>query len=100
MRHAGRILAGAVLASFVGAAAPGSEGPPVVACETLVGLRLLMGDGVTDHASAVARLPRHPVCRLVARARVGSAEHRAMVGGAPFECRAIRDEGLCAWVMP
>lgn len=75
-------------------------GQAVVVCETLVGLRLLMGDGASDHASAAARLPRHPACRLVPRDRVGLAEHRAMVGGAPFECLTIRDEGHCAWVLP
>lgn len=100
MNNARRILAGAFLVLVAGAAGPAPEGQPVVACETLVGLRLLMGDGVTDHASALARLPHHPACRLVPRDRVGAAEHRAMVGGAPFECLAIRDEGRCAWVMP
>lgn len=100
MKHAGRILAGALLALAAGGAAPAPDGQPVVACETLVGLRLLMGDGGTDHAAATARLPHHPACRLVPREKVGAAEHRAMVGGAPFECLALRDEGRCAWVMP
>jgi hypothetical protein len=78
--------------------APDSQS--VVACETLVGLRVLMGDGASDHASAISRLPSHPACRLVSRDRVGVAEHRAMVGGAPFECLVIRDETRCAWVLP
>jgi hypothetical protein len=100
MTHTGRILAGAVLALAASGAARGADGQPVIACETLVGLRLLMGDGVGDHASATMRLSHHPTCRLVPRERVGAAEHRAMVGGAPFECLAIQDEGRCAWVMP
>lgn len=70
----------------------------VVACETLVGLRLLMAEA--DRQAIVARLPQHPGCRTVARDRIGSAQSRAMVGGSPFECLAIRDEAACAWVLP
>lgn len=100
MKHAIGALGGAVLLlAGAAAAAPESE-RPVIACETLVGLRLLMGDGATDHMAALARLPRHPVCRLVPRDRVGAAEQRAMIGGAPFECLTVRDEGRCGWVMP
>lgn len=95
------IAAAWVLLSVVGGAAAAPEPDrPVIACETLVGLRLLMGQGAADHAQATARLPQNPACRLVPRDRVGAAEQRAMIGGAPFECLAIRDEGRCAWVMP
>ncbi|WP_244480919.1 hypothetical protein [Methylobacterium sp. Leaf102] len=92
---------GALMLVLTGSARAAPEpAQPVVACETLVGLRLLMGDGGTDHAAAVTRLPRHSGCRLVARDKVGAAEQRAMIGGAPFECLTLSDAGRCAWVMP
>ncbi|WP_019904190.1 hypothetical protein [Methylobacterium sp. 77] len=72
----------------------------VVACETLVNLRVLMGQAQADHARALADLASHPGCRRIARVRIGAAEHRAMIGGAPFECLAVTDEPNCLWVMP
>ncbi|MGU3359346.1 hypothetical protein ACLBWX_03325 [Methylobacterium sp. M6A4_1b] len=78
--------------------AQAAEPTDVVACQTLVELRVLMARG--DRAAAEAALPQHPGCRRIARARIGAAEHRAMVGGAPFECLAVADEGACAWVLP
>ncbi|MCJ2082195.1 hypothetical protein [Methylobacterium sp. J-090] len=100
MRHAIGALGGTFLFLAGGAAAVPESAQPVIACESLVGLRLLMGDGGTDHAAALERLPRHPACHLIARDRIGAAEQRAMIGGAPFECLTVRDEARCAWVMP
>lgn len=75
-----------------------AETSSVLACDTLVNLRVLMGSG--DRATAEAALPGHPGCRRIQRDRIGTAEHRAMVGGAPFECLAVTGEGSCAWVWP
>lgn len=91
----------AALLALSSAAASGQEGPrAVIACDTLVNLRLLMAEARDDHARALAALPGRPGCRTLARDRVGAAEHRAMVGGAPFECLSVTDEGACLWVMP
>lgn len=79
-------------------ASAAEQAGPVIACDSLVSLRLLMAEG--DRDTALPRLPAHPGCRVVARDRVGPPEHRAMVGGAPFECLTIKDEGACAWVYP
>lgn len=89
-------LCGAARPQASGAAAPAD----VIACADLVDLRLLMGSVHDDRAAAARRLAEHPGCRTVARARIGEARNRAMIGGAPFECLAIRDEGACGWVMP
>jgi hypothetical protein len=75
-----------------------TESTDVVACKSLVALRVLMASG--DRAAAEAALPQHPECRRIARARIGAAEHRAMVGGAPFECLGVTNESDCVWVMP
>ncbi|WP_375454224.1 hypothetical protein [uncultured Methylobacterium sp.] len=78
----------------------GQENRPAVACGTLVSLRLLMAvapgqAGPLAHADAGG-----PGCKVVPRADVGAVEHRAMIGGAPFECLAIRGEPTCLWVQP
>lgn len=65
----------------------------VVACDTLVNLRVLMGQAQADLAT-------HPGCRRIARDRIGAPEHRAMIGGAPFECLAVTDEPSCLWIKP
>lgn len=75
-----------------------AETPAVIACETLVSLRVLMAAGGHDAMEGV--LPRHPGCRTISRDRIGAPEHRAMVGGAPFECLAVAGEKDCAWVVP
>ena len=100
MRRMHGAMGGLILVLVGRAEAAPEPAHPVIACETLVGLRLLMGDGGTDHAASVMRLARHPGCRSVARDRVGTAEQRAMIGGAPFECLTVADEGRCAWVLP
>lgn len=88
------------LLALVSAAAPlRAQAPaPVLACDTLVNLRVLMGMG--DRSAAEAALPNHPGCRRIPRDRIGTAEHRAMVGGAPYECLTITDESTCAWIWP
>lgn len=100
-------LGAVLLATLLGAAASTgiatadaqpAEPTDVVACKTLVELRVLMAQG--DRAAAEAALPQHPGCRRIPRARIGVAEHRAMVGGAPFECLGVAGESECAWVMP
>lgn len=84
----------------VGSAHAGGSSPDVVACKTLVDLRVLMQQAPAGRDAALARLADHPGCRRVSRDRIGSAEHRAMVGGAPFECLAVKDETACLWIMP
>ena len=86
------------LTAGTGAHAQSAESTDVVACKTLVALRVLMAAG--DRAATEAALPQHPGCRRIPRARIGAAEHRAMVGGAPFECLGVAGESECAWVMP
>ena len=71
----------------------------VAACDTLVSLRLLTTAN-PDRAAALAAAAGRPGCKVVARAGVGAVEHRAMIGGAPFECLAVRGEPACLWVQP
>lgn len=75
-----------------------AEAPAVIACDTLVSLRVLMAAG--GHDAMEGALPRHQGCRTISRDRIGAPEHRAMVGGAPFECLAVAGEKDCAWVVP
>ncbi|GJE18896.1 hypothetical protein [Methylobacterium marchantiae] len=100
MMRSTRWGAACLLALAAGAARADDARREVVACETLVSLRVLMGQTQSDHDQALAALPGHPGCRTVARDRVGAAEHRAMIGGAPFECLAVKDEPSCLWIMP
>ncbi|WP_247634647.1 hypothetical protein [Methylobacterium sp. 37f] len=85
-------------ATGVAEPARAAETTDVIGCDTLVELRVLMARG--DHAAIEAALPGHPGCRRIARARIGAAEHRAMVGGAPFECLAVTQASACAWILP
>lgn len=88
------------IAALVSVATPlrAQEPATVLACDTLVNLRVLMGIG--DRSAAEAALPSHPGCRRIPRDRVGAAEHRAMVGGTPYECLTITGESTCAWIWP
>ena len=75
-------------------------GGDVVACDSLVALRQLMARAGEDREAVPALVPREPNCRSVARAEIGAVEHRAMVGGAPYECLAVRAAPACLWVLP
>lgn len=96
--HRAGLLIAAGLILYKPAASTAEESAPVIVCDTLVTLRVLMAEG--DRDAALPHLPAHPGCRAVPRARLGSPERRAMVGGAPFECLAIKDESACVWVYP
>lgn len=89
-----------IMAATKTAGAGGAAPRDVVACDTLVHLRVLMARMPSDPAAASADLTGHPGCRRIARDRVGSPEHRAMIGGAPFECLAVTGEASCLWIMP
>lgn len=89
-----------VMASIKAASAGDAPPRDVVACDTLVHLRVLMGRTPSDSAAATADLSGHPGCRRIARDRVGAPEHRAMIGGTPFECLAVTEEASCLWIMP
>ncbi|KQP51658.1 hypothetical protein [Methylobacterium sp. Leaf106] len=89
-----------VIAASKAASAGDASPRDVVACDTLVQLRVLMGRTPSDPAAASADLSGHPGCRRIARDRVGAPEHRAMIGGAPFECLAVTGEASCFWIMP
>ncbi|WP_375464603.1 hypothetical protein [uncultured Methylobacterium sp.] len=71
----------------------------VVACDSLVSLRLLTA-AAPDRSTALARVAEQPGCRVTPRADIGVVEHRAMIGGVPFECLAVRAEAQCLWVQP
>ncbi|GJD44113.1 hypothetical protein AFCDBAGC_1977 [Methylobacterium cerastii] len=71
----------------------------IAACDTLVSLRLL-ATANPDRAAALAAAAGRPGCKAVSRADVGAVEHRAMIGGAPFECLAVKGESACLWVQP
>ena len=73
--------------------------PDVTGCESLVSLRLLMA-GARSSIEAGERLPNNPGCRRVSRGQLGDVGQRAMIGGAPFECLAIRGAEACLWVAP
>lgn len=88
-----------VMASTNAASAGDASPRDVVACDTLVHLRVLMGRTPADPAAASAALSGHPGCRRISRDRVGAPEHRAMIGGAPFECLAVTGETSCLWIM-
>lgn len=78
-----------------------AQGPAgaVPACENLVALRQLAARAGEDRVRAAVQVSNQPGCRLVPRDAVGAVEHRAMVGGAPYECLALATGG-CLWVMP
>ncbi len=71
----------------------------VAACDTLVALRTLTA-AAPDRAAALARAAGQPGCKLIPRTGIGAVEHRAMIGGAPFECLAVTGEPACLWVQP
>ena len=77
----------------------GSFAQEVVACRTLVALRLLSAAVDGDRGAAARRVAEQPDCTLVPRGDVGAVRHRAMVGGAPYECLDLR-AGDCLWVLP
>lgn len=85
-----------VLAAAPALAQPGER---IAACDTLVALRILTA-AAPDRDAALARVSGQPGCRAVARAQIGAVEHRAMIGGAPFECLAVGGEPACLWVQP
>ncbi|MHC2020209.1 hypothetical protein [Methylobacterium sp. CM6247] len=87
------IMTGVGMAGTTLAGAGSMSASEVVACDTLVNLRVLMGQARVD-------LGDLPGCRRIARDRVGAPEHRAMIGGAPFECLAVRGEPSCLWIKP
>lgn len=93
-------LALGLLAALPASGASAQAGDRLVACETLIALRLLTASAPGDRAAAAARIAEQPACRLVPRDAVGEVEHRAMIGGSPFECLAVRTGGSCLWVQP
>ncbi|MER2266876.1 hypothetical protein [Methylobacterium oxalidis] len=93
-------IAGAGLFALAGGAAPAQEATDAVVCDSLVQLRLLMADAQGDREAAAARLGAQPGCRRVPRGAIGAVERRAMVGGAPFECLAVREAAGCLWLLP
>ena len=87
------------LAVLLGSPARAEPAERVAACDTLVSLRLL-ATGAPDRAATLAAAATRPGCKTVARADIGAVEHRAMIGGAPFECLAVKGEPACLWVQP
>ena len=81
-----------LLALGIGAA--GAQESTLLACDSLVALRLVTarppGERPTESAG----------CARIARERLGAVERRAMLGGAPYECLALKDAGRCAWIAP
>lgn len=100
MTTSSRLIGFVALAWLCGTSLASSQAAPptILVCDTLVNLRVLMASG--DRSEAESALSAHPGCRSIPRDRIGAAEHRAMVGGAPFECLAITGENACAWVWP
>lgn len=95
----------ACLAGWPWGQARASDDTRIVACDTLIALRLLTASVDDDRARAAARVAEQPACHLVPRDTVGEVEHRAMIGGAPFECLSVKggdtkDGGSCLWVQP
>ncbi|AWN37244.1 hypothetical protein [Methylobacterium radiodurans] len=86
-----------LLAALPAAAQAPAATVPV--CESLVALRQLAASAGEDRTRAAALVAGRPGCRLVPREGIGAVEHRAMVGGAPYECLA-QPSGGCVWVMP
>ncbi|GJD77354.1 hypothetical protein [Methylobacterium gregans] len=86
-----------LLAADPAAAQAPRDAVPV--CESLVALRQLAARVGEDRVRAAAAVSSQPGCRLVPRDAIGAVEHRAMVGGAPYECLA-QATGGCLWVMP
>ncbi|MEA1832713.1 hypothetical protein U8607_11530 [Methylobacterium durans] len=87
------------LAAGPAPAQPAGAGEAIV-CESLVELRLLMAGAPGDRAAAASHLAERTGCRRVSRAAIGAVERRAMVGGAPFECLAVREAAGCLWLLP
>lgn len=76
-----------------------AQAPDVIGCDSLVALRLFTASARTP-TEASERLSSHPGCRRVSRGELGDVGQRAMIGGAPFECLAIRGSEACLWVAP
>ncbi|GJE41894.1 hypothetical protein [Methylobacterium soli] len=72
----------------------------VVACDSLIALRQLMARAGEDRGAAAALVAQEPLCRALPRAEIGAVAHRAMVGGAPYECLAVQAAPACLWVLP
>ena len=87
------------LALLLAAPACAESDDRVAACDTLVSLRLL-ATAAPARAAGLAAAAGRPGCKAVSRADVGAVEHRAMIGGAPFECLAVKGEPACLWVQP
>ncbi|MCJ2131527.1 hypothetical protein [Methylobacterium sp. E-045] len=89
-----------IMAATKAAAADDAAPRDVVGCDTLVHLRVLMGGMKSDPAAASADPAADSGCRRIAHDRVGAPEHRAMIGGAPFECLTVTGEASCLWIRP
>ncbi|MDR7040193.1 MULTISPECIES: hypothetical protein [Methylobacterium] len=106
--RAGRRRCAAALGLWLGVLGPGAApaqpapADEAIACDSLVALRLLTAGAGGDHAAAAAaaRLASQPACRRVPRDAIGAVERRAMIGGAPFECLAVRGSAACLWLLP
>lgn len=91
------IVAVAMAASWPVTGRAQERGTEVVGCDSLVALRL-------RNATATSGGPKPPLgqpgCRQIPRADFGDVRQRAMIGGTPFECLALRGSESCAWVSP
>lgn len=90
----GPLLASCLALGLLGLRPAQAQEPTLVACESLVALRLLTAE------PPAARTAERPGCTRVARDRIGAVEQRAMVGGTPYECLSLKDAGRCVWVVP
>ncbi|MDP4025918.1 hypothetical protein Q8W71_25120 [Methylobacterium sp. NEAU 140] len=81
------------LAALTAAPASAVDGPAVIACDSLLAAR---------RVDAAASRPAEPGpdCRQVDGSGVGAVERRALVGGAPYECRAVAGTPDCLWIVP
>jgi hypothetical protein len=90
----GTLLASCLALGLLGLRPAQAEEPTLIACESLVALRLLTA------APPATRAAERPGCTRIARDRIGMVEQRAMVGGTPYECLSLEGSGRCLWVVP
>lgn len=89
-----RLILAALAVVLASGPAPAQDKRTATACETLIATRRI------DAATGPARNAPEAGCRTIPLADIGAVEHRALIGGAPYECMIVAGAGRCLWVVP
>lgn len=76
-------------------------GPPVIGCPSLANYRMLMRDGAAAAAAHLAD-PKadHLGCAALARTDFAGIVDKVTLGGASYDCAAVRGTTACHWIAP